>query len=178
MKIIVLLLITFSVFSCKHLNPREKEIRDNLKKEINLEMVDYIRSKNKEISFDNFRSKYKYIYLVCLQQGCGTCYPKYVEWQEKTDLINKFNDVTVLFVIKGNSYDEFIEEAQKKGLEKDRFYTFMDPDNSFINANADIPGWIIESTFLIDEHNQIVLIGSPFSTPEMTKVFYDICSGQ
>ncbi len=114
--------------------------------------------------------------MVYLQQGCGMCYPKYIVWQEKMRSVNKFDIVTALFIIKGNSYNDFIVEAQKEGLEEDRFYTFMDPTDSFIDANEDIPGWIIESTFLIDEQNQIVLIGSPFSTPEMTKAFYDICS--
>lgn len=170
------MLITFSLFSCKYRNSREKEIRDNLQKEINLEMVDTIKDKNNEISFDNFRNKYKYIYLVYLQQGCVPCYPKYITWQKKMSFVNKFNYVTVLFIIKGDSYDEFIEEALKEGLGEDRFYTFMDPLDSFINTNKDIPGWIIESTFLIDEKNRIILIGSPFTTPEMTKVFYDICS--
>lgn len=178
MKSFLLLSIFFSLLSCKHRTSQEKEIRDNLKKEINLEMFDNIKCKDKEISFNNFRNKYKYIYLVYLKDGCLPCYPKYVSWQEKMDSINKFDFVTVLFIIKGNSYDKFIDKAQKEGLVEDKFYTFMDSNDTFINANEDIPGWIIESTFLIDDQNQITLIGSPFSTPEMTKVFYGICSNQ
>ena len=150
MKISILLLITFSAFSCQHHKPREKEIRDYQKKEINLDMFDNIRHRSKEISFDNFRSKYRYIYLVYLQQDCGICYTKYVDWQKKMCSVNKFDFVTALFVIQGNSYDEFIQEAQKEGLKEDRFYTFMDTNDSFINAYERIPGWIIENTFLID----------------------------
>lgn len=178
MKIFILTLMILTLFSCNRSTSWKKQIKANLNKEINLITVDNIMNKNKEITYDDFRNKYNYIYVVNLKEGCMPCYPKYVEWQEKMDSINIFNDVTVLFVIKGNSYDTFIEEAKKEGLKEDKFYTFMDPDNSFINANEDIPGWIIESAFLINEQNQIVLIGSPFSTPEMTEIFYDICTGQ
>lgn len=176
MKIFILTSMIFTLFSCNRSTIWEKQIKANLNKEINVRTVDNIINKNKEITFDDFRNIYKYIYVVYLKEGCMPCYPKYVEWQEKMDSINIFNDVTVLFVIKGNSYDTFVEEAMKEGLKEDKFYAFMDPDDSFINTNKGIPGWIIENTFLIDNQNRIVLIGSPFSTPEMTKVFYDICS--
>ena len=178
MKIFILTLMIFALFSCNMSTNWEKQIKANLNKEISVKTVDIIINKNKEITFDDFRAKYKYIYFVYLKEGCMPCYPKYIEWQGKMDSINIFNDVTVLFVIKGNSYNTFLEEAMKMGLKEDKFYTFMDSDDSFINANKSIPGWIIENTFLIDEQNRIVLIGSPFSTPEMTEIFYDICTGQ
>lgn len=176
MRFLILTLIIFILSFCNKNTNWEKQIKANLNKEINIKIVDDIIYKKKKITFDYFRDKYRYIYFVYLMDGCMSCYPKYIEWQEKMDSINIFNDATVLFVIKGNSYDTFIEEAKKEGLKEDKFYTFMDSNDSFINTNKNIPNWIFENTFLINEQNQIVLIGAPFSTSEMTKIFYDICS--
>lgn len=167
-----------SAFSCNRLSPQEKEIRNNIKKNVNLEMLKIIQKGNTKIYFDDFRNKYKYIYLVYFRNGCMPCYSAYIHWQREMSAINKFDNFTVLFIINGNSYSEFIEEALKWGLERDCFYTFMDPNDTFIDGNEDIPQSIIRRSLLLNDKNQIVLIGSPFSTPEMIKVFEAICSGE
>ncbi len=178
MRTALLLLMILPLFSCNRLSPQEKEIRDILKKNVNLNMLTSIQEGNTEVNFNDFRDKYKYIYLVYLQNSCEPCYSTYVQWQKEMPAINKFDNYTVLFIINGNSYHEFIGNALKVGLERDCFYTFMDANDTFINGNKNIPKSIIKSSLLIDDKNQIVLIGSPFSTPEMTKIFASICSGK
>ena len=176
MRTLFLLFMILQLFSCNRFSPQEKEIRDNLKKNVNLNMLINIQEGNTEISFNDFQNKYKYIYLVYHRNSCVPCYSTYIRWQKEMPAINEFDDCTVLFIINGSSYDEFIGEAFKSGLESDCFFTFMDPNDTFINGNEEIPESIIKSSILINEKNQIVLIGSPFSTPEMTKVFKAICS--
>jgi len=141
-------------------------------------MLKIIQKKNTEIQFNDFRNRYKYIYLVYLKNSCTPCYSTYIQWQREMSVINKFDDFTVLFIISGNSYDEFIREALKGGLEKDCFYTFMDPNDTFIDGNKDIPLSTIKKSLLVNDQNQIALIGSPFNTPEMAKVFEAICSNK
>lgn len=178
MRTFLLLLMILSLLSCNRLSHQEKEIRDNLKKAVNLRTIKNVQKKETGIKFDDFRKKYKFIYLVYLKNSCSPCYSTYIRWQKEIPTISKSEDFTVLFIINGSSYDEFIREAQKEGLERDSFHTFMDPNDTFINGNKDIPQSIIKSALLIDDKNQIVLIGSPFSTPEMTNIFKAICSSK
>jgi hypothetical protein len=170
----ILLLLIFFIISCNRLSPIELEIRETLGKKVNLEMITKIQDKNEFINFDKFRNKYKYIHLVYLKNSCAPCYSTYIRWQKEMSLINKPDDYTVLFIINGNSYNEFISEATKAGFETDYFYTFMDSDDTFTNGNKNISQSMIKRTLLIDDKNQVVLIGSPFSTDEMRKVFNEL----
>ena len=176
MKKVGYILLFFAYTFCTNKGSTEKDILGNINKEINLSMITTVNYKTENIRFDIFRNKYEYWYLVYLKQNCLPCYPKYVEWQNKMNSINKFDFVTVLFIIKGKSYDEFINGAIIEGLEEDRYYTLLDPKDSFIKGNENIPEWIIDTGIRINGQNEIIMIGSPFSTPEMTKVFYDLCS--
>jgi hypothetical protein len=93
---------------------------------------------------------YKYKSVIYLQNGCSPCYPKYIEWQQKMDSIDTPEDYTVLFVIKGNSYGEFMDNVLDIEYVDDQFYTIMDSESQFIDANSDIPRWIIDASVLID----------------------------
>ena len=69
-KIFILTLMIFTLFSCNRSTNWEKQIKANLNKEINLKTVDNIINKNKEITYDDFRNKYNYIYVVYLKEDC------------------------------------------------------------------------------------------------------------
>jgi len=175
MRTIVFLMMILFLLSCNRPKSYEKEIKATLLEEVNLGMIKNINDKNLSISYNDFRSKFEYVYIVYLQNDCSPCYSTYISWQEEIAKLEKFDNFTVLFIIKGNSYDEFKNNASKFGLKEDRFYTFMDRDDIFRDSNINIPLSIMKNSFLINKKNQIVLIGSPFSTPEMKKVFKDIC---
>ena len=107
---------------------------------------------------------------------CISCYEKYVLWQKRMSSISSSGSVTLLFIIKGTSYDEFIKQVKMDGLKETKYYTFMDPSDIFIKSNKNIPKWIIERALLIDNNNRICLIGNPFGTMEMNKIFLSIIS--
>jgi hypothetical protein len=92
------------------------------------------------------------------------------------DSIDTPDDYTVLFVIKGDGYGEFMSKVLDIEYVDDKFYTVMDPDGQFLKANKEIPRWIIDSSVLIDSENKIKMVGAPFATPEMTKLFHEICA--
>jgi hypothetical protein len=102
----------------------------------------------------------------------------YNRWQQEFSKINKEEGCTVLFIINGSSYEDFINETLKYGFGENNFYSIFDPQNKFVIENSCIPLTIIKESVLIDKKNQIRLIGSPFSTPEMTILFNTICSGK
>jgi hypothetical protein len=91
------------------------------------------------------------------------------------DSIDTPDNYSVLFVIRGNSYDEFMANVLDIEYVEDKFYTMMDPEGKFLENNKDIPRWIIDGSVLIDGENKIKMVGAPFATPEMTELFHKIC---
>lgn len=49
----------------------------------------------------------------------------------------------------------------------DKFHTIMDPEGKFLEANKDIPRWIIDSSMLIDRDSKIKMVGAPWLNEEM-----------
>lgn len=162
--------------ACKNLSLKEKELRQTINKNLNLEPSQTVQQANRKLPFDEFMQDHKYLSVVYLQNSCNPCYPKFIKWQQKMDSIDTPDDYTILFVIKGNNYGEFMTNVLDIEYVDDKFYTIMDPEGKFLEANKDIPLWIIDSSILIDEKNKIKMVGAPFATPEMTELFHKICA--
>jgi len=161
--------------SCTRLSTKEKELQNNLNKALKLDMFETVQQGNIIMSFNEFRKKYKYISVVYLEDGCRSCYSKFIEWQDKMDSITNRNDYTVLFVIQGFSYDQFMVRVTDIQQIKDHYYTIMDKDYKYLHNNKNIPKWIIDSSVLIDPENKIKMVGAPWLTKEMKKLFYKVC---
>jgi hypothetical protein len=174
-QILYSLIVLFFTLSCSQRSSTEKELQNILNKTLRINIFKTVQQKNDLISYDEFRQKYKYISVVFLQNGCKPCYPKFIEWQNKMDSIVKPDNYTVLFVIRGYNYGMFMSNILDVKYIEDQFYTIMDPDSKYINNNNEIPKWIIDCSILIDSENKIKMVGAPFATPEMTKLFHKIC---
>jgi hypothetical protein len=170
------LILLQAIIGCKEISPKEKELKDNINKTVQLKLSQTVQQANRTLSLDEFRENHKYLSVVYLQNSCSPCYPKFIEWQQKMDSINTPDNYTVLFVIKGNSYGEFMDNVLDIEYVDDQFYTVMDPEGKFLENNKDIPRWIIDSSVLIDSENKIKMVGAPFATPEMTELFYKTCA--
>jgi hypothetical protein len=177
-KLLFLTILVLFIVACSNLSPKEKELRQIINKELNLELSQTVQQANRTLPFDEFRQNHRYLSVVYLQNSCNPCYPKFIEWQHKMDSIDTPDNYTVLFVIKGNSYGEFMANVFDIEYVDDKFYTIMDPEGKFLENNKDIPRWIIDSSVLIDEENQIKMVGAPFATPEMTELLYEIARAE
>ncbi|NMC34474.1 MAG: hypothetical protein GYA36_18790 [Veillonellaceae bacterium] len=124
---------------------------------------------------NDFRKIYRYISIVYLEDGCNPCYSKFIEWQKMMTAINKRNDYAVLFIINGFTYNQFINKVTEVENIEDHYYTIIDKDLKYLLNNNEIPRWIIDESLLIDNENKIRMIGQPWSTREMTNLFYNIC---
>jgi hypothetical protein len=91
------------------------------------------------------------------------------------DSLNKRNDYTVLFIIQGFRYNNFIKRVNEISVFSDHYYTIMDDDLNYLLNNNDIPRWIIDGSVLIGPDNKIKMIGEPWANHEMTELFYSIC---
>jgi len=163
------------ITSCTNRSVIKEDLKSNLNKTVNLEMFETVQQGNNIMSFTEFRQMYRYISIVYLEDGCNPCYPKFIEWQNKMDTLNTRNDYTVLFIIRGFTYNQFIAKVKEIDNIEDCYYTIMDKDLKYLLNNNDIPRWIIDGSVLIDKDNKIRMVGTPWSTKEMTDLFYSIC---
>lgn len=176
MKLILLhLLIMILISSCNNLTQREKELKDNLGKILNIDTFERIRHKDSYLSFQEFKQKFDYISVVYLQNGCDPCYPKYIDWQRNMDSISTPENHSVLFIIRSDSYNNFMKKVLAIDSVKNNYYSIIDSTFKFESTNREIPAWIINSPILINSENKIKMVGEPFSTPEMTKLFHETC---
>lgn len=152
-----------------------RDLKSNMNKTVKLEMFDTVRLGNKFIPLTEFRQMYNYISVVYLEDGCQPCYPKFIKWQNMMDSLNKRNDYTVLFIIQGFRYNDFIHRVNEIDSFTDHYYTIMDDGLKYLLNNNDIPRWIIDGSVLIGADNKIKMMGEPWSTMEMTDLFYSIC---
>src|SRR5690606_39652329 len=66
------------------------------------------------LSFNELRQQYDYLSVVYLQNGCQPCYPKYIEWHESLDSMKVGDSYTVLFVIAGQNYSDFMAKVLER----------------------------------------------------------------
>src|SRR5690554_324608 len=155
-------MIAVSIFSFSLPSQTEKELRETINKPIHLEMFETVRHNNNLLSFNELRQQYDYLSVVYLQNGCQPCCPKFIEWQQMADSLNYPDNYSVLFVIQGNSYEGFMNEVLNIDCVEDRCYIIMDPEYDFLEANKDIPRWIIDASVWIDHENKLKLVGAPW----------------
>lgn len=173
--IIPRIILTLTLLSaCSNNASKEPKMKKTINKKIHLEMIDSLEFGEKKISYQDFRHKFRFFSIVYLQDGCGPCYPKYIEWHVKMENIEVRNNYTVLFIINANNYKVFREDAQIFGSTIEKYYHFMDPTNSFVKSNTHIPIVMLDRSILIDGETRIKLIGAPYVTEDMTKVFHSI----
>ena len=160
--------------SCLNNSSLEDEFSRIVNTTLDLTMISSVSISGKEMPYLEMREKFKFISVVFLQEGCAPCYPKFVEWHRKMKSITQPDNYTTLFVINARSYQHFTDGSMGYEQIDDRYYHVIDPENRFLRNNSDIPRWIIDRTLLIDQENRIKLIGAPYATEDMTKVFHII----
>jgi hypothetical protein len=110
--------------------------------------------------------------VVYLEDGCQSCYPKFIKWHQKFDSMAVPANHTVLFVIHGKGYSDFMSKVLDLDYVHDKYYTIIDTGGIFLEANKNIPRWIIDASVLIDSENKIKMVGAPWINEDMKNLFY------
>lgn len=166
------------LFSCTQVSQSEKELRKVMNTFLHLNQFETVLHKNSIITFQELRNMYDHLSIIYLQSGCGSCYPKFIEWQQNMDSLIVDENCTLLFVIEGDDYADFMTRVLDIEYIDDKFYTIMDPEGKFLEQNKDIPRWIIDAGILIDAENKIKMVGAPWLNDEMTELFYKTISSE
>ncbi|MDD4384394.1 MAG: hypothetical protein PHD06_04365 [Bacteroidales bacterium] len=163
------------VTSCHNYSPVQESIKATFDKEVQLKMFKTVVKQGEDIPLNEILDKYRYISLVYLRQDCEPCYEKYIDWHEKMDSIGIWENYTILFVIVGRNFDEFISEVNLISDVDEFLYTVMDKNNIFLDTNNHIPEWIFDLSVIIDHNKKIKMIGAPFHSEELTKQYNNLC---
>jgi len=167
----VLILFICATGCIRGLNSRNKLLKV-LDLTMNVEMIDTVRQGEAALSWTDFRSMYRNISIVYLQDGCAPCYPKFIEWHGRMEQIATANDYQVLFVINARDYASFTRNTDLRGEINEKYYYFIDPRNEFYRANSRIPRSVLDRSLLTDKDNRIKMVGEPFANADMTRVFH------
>ena len=100
------------VFSCSQPTQTEK-ICATINKEVS-EIFDLVRRGNTFLTLADLKQQYDYLSVVYLQNGCRPCYPKFIEWHESLDSMKVGDSYTVLFVIAGQNYSDFMAKVLER----------------------------------------------------------------
>lgn len=165
--------LLFIFAGCKNSSSTTDDYSKYLNQHIITDMFPSVIHREQVIGWTNFREKYRNITVVYLQDNCSPCYPKFIEWHRRMEQIAKADDYTVLFIINTRNYEDFLNNVRLYGECDNRYYYVMDPGKMFLGANGQIPIWVImDQSILINENDQIKMIGAPFANDDRTKVFH------
>ncbi|MBI9064494.1 MAG: hypothetical protein JEZ14_21085 [Marinilabiliaceae bacterium] len=175
MKIYVyVMILLLACLSCRYRSKKESELRKAIGSELTLSMIDQVEYQDSMVMFQEIKDKYDFLLVVYLRDGCAPCYDEFLEWHGRIEKFKKHNNFSVLFIINGFTYQEFLQDIPGKMNFKSDYYIFMDPDFSFLDNNNKLPRWIVYKSLLIDCDSKIRMVGAPFLNENMGKMFVNL----
>lgn len=171
----ILIIIILSTLSCNKSKNQSMSIIENwYKTEIKIPENLVIKSMGQDTSIlQIINHRYKVlIYIDSL--GCTACKLKLYEWQA---YINKCQlngyDVGFLFAVHSTNYKDLEEKLYEYRFKYPIIYDSTDK----INKINKLPTEDKYRTFLLDERNRVILIGSPITNDKIRKLYTEILGG-
>ena len=169
-----------AVTSCQSKDPREVIVSTILEMgnhKTNLPISDMICWKGDSIGryVDSInRSKLKLI-VYADTSDCSLCFLNHLSlWNDFLPLEKKYNGaISFVFIIEArqNESSTLYNQLLTTGLNHP---IFIDDKLSFRKSNPHIPKEALYHTFVLDEKNNIVLVGNPLKNEEIEKLLYEL----
>lgn len=163
----------FIVLSCNKSNTNTQNVVSNwLSKDVQIPtVIDFRNSRNDTTTYEHIL-KHRYKILVYVDSvGCTACRLRLREWRDYIDTCKLFNyDVGFLFVVQSKNYHIF--ESRLK-VDNFTYPTIYDPADDWNKINK-FPKEDKFRTFLLNDKNRVVLIGSPINNDKIRKLYDDV----
>lgn len=166
----------FSLHSCKKTNKKDKEtIEKWIQKEIRFPQNITFRSASHDtICLGILNCKYKILIYVD-STGCVPCHLSLPEWKTYIDTCKlKRLDVGFLFVVQSNNY---LKLEQTMYMQHFNYPIIYDHKDEFNRLNK-LPKEERFRTFLLDDKNRVLLIGSPITNIKLRELYNNIICGR
>lgn len=175
LQLLAILVLTVFTWGCIRHTPEEKAIEDTLNETVDLYVFNTVHLQDSILSIDELKNSYDYISIIYLLNECSPCYQRYIDWHKKMDSKIQQGNHTVLFIVEGLYYSDFLDEINSIETISNKFFVIMDPNRLFLTANPNIPKWIIDKSLLIDKEFRVRMVGEPWADKKKTKQFRKIC---
>ncbi len=116
-----IIFLLFFIF-CTQSNQQEKDLKKTINSEAKLNQFEYVLKQGAIIPYNKFREQFDYLSLIYLRDGYQPCYPTFIEWQQKIDSITTPDNHTLLFIIQGDNYSNFMLRVFQQEVIKDKFH--------------------------------------------------------
>lgn len=171
---IILLLISFVIVSCSSNKIVKANIEHMKEKPVVIEEKSMTWWIPDSELYNKYDSKDKYTLVVYADSAqCSSCFiNRMIEWDEILVLENSDkHDVRFLFIIEPKKGESSLlkEKLTESGF---KHPVLIDQKSLFQKANPQIPKESIYHTFLLDNNNNIILVGNPLRNYDVRKLFY------
>ena len=166
-----ILILCFCFFACNNKKQEKSVVELWYQKEIIIPKHITFKSSGRDTSCPNLL-KHKYKVLVYLDSlGCLPCKLKPMSWKAYIDSCSQLKyDIGFLFVVHSNDYSVF---EQRLSIFNFNYPVIYDSKNLFNKIN-NFPKEDIYRTFLLDDKNHVILIGSPINNDKISKLYTEI----
>jgi len=172
---ILLVILVLSIQSCSKKKYQVESMIDYWnKKEIFIPKVLKFKSIGRDTNcLPILNHKYKVlVYIDSL--GCTACHLEMPEWAKFMESCkSKAYDVSYLFVVQSNRYFDFEHKLKIYGFTYPIIY---DPKDEFNKLNK-FPKEDKYRTFLLDERNRVIIIGSPLNNEKIRALYETVLGG-
>lgn len=159
------------VTACNNKRSIEETIIEMSRIPIVLPIGDMISSQNDRETNSFFSSNYKLV-VYADSSECSSCFIKHLSvWNDYLRLEDEGNmDLVFIIEVPKEKLDYYSRE-----LTYSRFnhLVYFDVQKAFRKNNPQIPKEGLYHIFLIDENNQIVMVGNPIANPRIEKMLFE-----
>lgn len=99
--------------------------------------------------------------------GCTACKLNFYDWMQKIESLSHLQDLSILFYVHTKNYKTFTNALKGEAFNYPIFY---DSNNVLAKTNH-FPTDNRFHTFLLNEKNEVLLIGNPLGNPQMWKLY-------
>ena len=173
---VILIVLVLVIQSCdSEKNKSEYLLKKWYQKEIRIPKNLTFKSMG-HVTVNSFILNHEHKILVYIDSlGCSACRLKLSKWKEYMDTCQQRDyDVGFLFVVQSNNYREF---EYKLSLNHFIYPIIYDPKDEFNKLNK-FPKEELFRTFLLDDKNRVVLIGSPLNNKKLSDLYNEVIGGR
>lgn len=170
-------LLTMMFLSCNH---KEKQMQGYIAKMqetpvcVPLDKLDCVLNQEKMpirlADSSNLRLVIYADFIVCSSCRIKEMY-KWDDFLSKLDI--RSNQMEVLFIF-APSHDKIGQFKMAAKALPENYPIYMDTTNIFLKSNPHIPSNPIFHTFLLDENNNVLLVGNPLENEKIEELFWEI----
>lgn len=154
--------VCFYLWKNNDISPTVKLFKEHLNKCISLNGYNEVIG-DTIFDYTEFRRKYPFLMINYIDEECSVCKFKLKEWYKYANSLPKREQIAYLFIYRGTDINKYLKSVLGD-KELYPFYYLCSEEFTYIMNNPHIDRQIIDSGYLINNENQILVIGSPISS--------------